>query len=84
MNFPTMQELQQMMKAPQGADYALRALTLKAVYTAVVAGNTTTAAVSGTGPSSEEKNQMFKDLQSCGLTVTNSGSTFTVGWGSVS
>jgi len=79
-----MQDLQQAMKAPVGTDNALRSLTLKAIYTAVVAGNTTTAAISGTGPTSEEKNQMFKDLQAVGLTVTNSGSTFTVGWGSVS
>ncbi len=81
--FPSMSDLQQL-AATRGADVTLRGLTLKAIYTAVVAGNVTTAAVSGTGPSSEEKQQMFKDLQAQGLTVTNSGSTFTVGWGSIS
>jgi hypothetical protein len=75
-------ELQQLTSVPIGADAALRALTLKAIYTAVVSGLATSASISGTGPSAEEKNQMFKDLQQAGLTVTNSGSTFTVGWGS--
>ncbi len=78
--FPNMSELQQL--APtRGADVTMRGVVLKAIYTAIVSGLTTTAAISGTGPSSEEKNQMFKDLQASGLTVTNSGSTFTVGWG---
>jgi hypothetical protein len=73
-------DLQELIRTPIGADAALRALTLKAIYTAVVSGLTVTASISGTGPSAEEKNQMFRDLASKGLTVTNSGSTFTVSW----
>lgn len=81
MSFPTMQELQQLSNVPIGADAALRGLVLKAIYTAVVAASsTTTAAISGTGPTGAQKENMFKELRQAGLTVTNSGSTFTVGW----
>ena len=83
MSFPTMTDLQQLTRTPIGADAALRALTLKAIYTAVVSGLATTASISGTGPTAEQKSRMFSDLQAAGLTVTNSGSTFTVGWGSI-
>lgn len=84
MNFPTMQDLQQLQRAPIDADSTLRGVILKAIYTAIVVPATTTAAISGTGPTAAEKMEIFKDLQQAGLTVTNSGSTFTVGWGSVS
>ena len=80
MTFPQMMDLQEYSTGPANADMALRALTMKAIFTAVVAGNTVTAAISGTGPSAEDKNKMFKDLGASGLVVTNSGSTFTVAW----
>lgn len=82
MTFPEMRELQTLTRTPIGTDAAFRALILKAIYTAVVSGLATTAAISGTGPSASDKSQVFHDLGSAGLTVTNSGSTFTVGWGS--
>ncbi len=80
MTFPTMRDLQTLASIPQDADQTLRALTLKAIYTAVVAGSNPTAAISGTGPTADQKNRMFNDLGAAGLLVTNSGSTFTVGW----
>lgn len=83
MYIPNMQDLQQLMRPPTDADSTLRGVVLKAIWTAVVAGNTTSAAISGTGPTAQEKQQLFKDLQGQGLVVTNSGSTFTVGWGAV-
>jgi len=82
MTFPSMRDLQSLTSVPIGADAALRALVLKAIYTAVVSGLATTASISATGPTAEQKNRMFSDLAAAGLTVTNSGSTFTVGWGS--
>ncbi len=80
MTFPQMMDLQSFSTGMSDPDKTLRALTMKAIWTAVVAGNTVTAAISGTGPSSEDKNKMFKDLGASGLVVTNSGSTFTVAW----
>ncbi len=80
MTFPQMMDLQSFSTGASDPDKTLRALTMKAIWTAVVAGNTVTAAISGTGPSAEDKNKMFKDLGASGLTVTNSGSTFTIAW----
>ncbi len=82
MQFPDMRQLQTYTRVPIGADSAFRALILKAIYTAVVSGLATSAAISGTGPTADEKSRVFKELGDAGLTVTNSGSTFTVGWGS--
>lgn len=83
MYIPNMQDLQQLQRAPVDADSTLRSVVMKAIWTAMVVPAVTTAAISGTGPTSQEKAQLFKDLQQAGLTVTNSGSTFTVGWGAV-
>lgn len=80
MNFPSMLELQAVTNAPVDADLTLRAVTLKAIYTSVVSGATITASISGTGPTSDQKNRMFNDLGAAGLAVVNSGSTFTVAW----
>jgi hypothetical protein len=80
--FPQMIDLQSLTRTPISTDAAFRALILKAIYTAVVAGSATTAAISGTGPSASDKSMVFNDLGAAGLVVTNSGSTFTVGWGS--
>lgn len=79
MTLPNMIDLQQLLPA-NGTDATFRGVVLKAIYTGVVAGNAVTAAISGTGPSGQEKEQFFRELQAAGLTVTNSGSTFTVGW----
>ncbi len=80
MNIPTMRDMQELTNVPIGADAALRALVLKAVYTAAVSGLTVTAAISGTGPTGQQKEQLFRELRAAGLVVTNSGSTFTVAW----
>ena len=77
---PTMLEMQTLTNVPIDTDEALTALTLQAMYTAAVAGNTTTAAISTSGDLGPQTERLFNDLQSQGLTVTNSGSTFTVGW----
>lgn len=79
MTLPNMLDLQEL--APlKGTDATFRGGVLKAIYTGVVAGNAVTGAISGTGPTSQEKQQLFRELRAQGLTVTNSGSTFTVGW----
>jgi hypothetical protein len=83
MTFPTMHNLQNLTRTPIGTDAAMRALILKAIYTAVQAGSATTASISSTGPTADDMSKIFSDLGASGLTVTNSGSTFTVGWGSI-
>lgn len=80
MEFPVMIDLQQLVKVPIGTDAAIRALTLKAIYTAVVSGLSVTAAISTVGPTAAQMTRLFSDIQANGLKVTNSGSTFTVGW----
>lgn len=80
MQFPSMLDLQELVRVPIGTDAAIRALTLKAIYTAVVTGASVTAAVSTSGPTAEQMTRLFSDIQANGLKVTNSGSTFTVGW----
>lgn len=80
MTLPTMLDMQQLTNVPISADATFRAVVLKAIYTAAVVPGTTTAAISGTGPTGQQKEQFFRELRAAGLTVTNSGSTFTVGW----
>jgi hypothetical protein len=77
---PTELELQALTNVPISADSALLALTLKAIYTAAQAGSTVTASISVSGALGPQTERLFNDLQAQGLTVTNSGSTFTVGW----
>lgn len=81
MTFPSMLELQELTNVPISADSAIRALTLKAIYTAVVAGNTVTASISTVGPTAEQMRRLLADIHANGLNTTNSGSTFTVRWG---
>jgi len=83
MNFPQMYDLQQMIKLPISPDTATRAAIHNAIYTAVVSGLSTSAAITPTsGVTPDEMSRIFKQLGDSGLAVVNSGSTFTVGWGS--
>lgn len=81
MEFPSLIDMQSLTNVPIGTDAAIRALTLKAIYTAAVSGLTTTAAISTTGPTAEQLRRLFADIHANGLNVANSGSTFTVRWG---
>lgn len=84
MSFPQMSDLQTLIKLPISADTATRAAILKAIYTAVVSGTSTTAAITPTsGVTSDEMTRIFQELGASGLLVTNSGTTFTIGWGSI-
>ncbi len=82
MDMPKMVDLQQLTKLPIGSNAAITALTLKAIYTAVVSGLATSASISTSGATMQDLAQLFQSLGEAGLTVTNSGTSFTVGWGS--
>jgi hypothetical protein len=71
---PTEIELQRM------AGDTLLPTTLQAIYTAILAGNAVTAAISTSGHTGPGIERLFIDLQGQGLNVVNSGSTFTVNW----
>jgi hypothetical protein len=81
--FPQMIDLQTLIKLPISADTAMRALILKAIYDAVQTGASITGSISSSGPTGDEMSRIFNELGAAGLAVVNSGSTFTVGWGSI-
>ena len=83
MDMPKMYDLQLLTRVPVSSGAALISLTLKAIWTAVQAGNATSAAITVSTATEQDVNNLFQALQSAGLTVTNSGTTFTVGWGTV-
>ena len=79
---PTELELQALTNLPISTGAALKSLTLKAIYTAAQAGNTTTAAIStaAAGTTTHDVEELFEALQSQGLQITPSATTFTVSW----
>lgn len=77
---PTERELQDLTNLPISTGAALKSLTLKAIYTAAQAGNTTTAAISTASTTMHDVEELFIALQDQGLQVTPSATTFTVSW----
>lgn len=83
---PTRKDAEELLRSLSDTDSILRMLTLKAIWTALVASthpsqtstDTTTASISVGSATSEQINKWFGELQAKGLVVTNSGSTFTV------
>lgn len=81
MDMPKMIDLQQLTHVPVSTGAAITTTTLKAIYTATTSGLATTASISVGSATQQDLQQLFQSLGETGLTVTNSGSTFTVGWG---
>lgn len=71
---PTRTELQQLTVQP------LLVTTLIAIFTAVSNATTTTASITKGSTSGPQVERIYNDLESQGMTITDSGATFTVSW----
>lgn len=82
MSLPTALELKELVRTPTDTDTVLRTLTLKALYTAVVAatgdGTITTAAISTGSATEQQLIAFFAELSKAGYSYTLSASSFTV------
>ena len=82
---PTRKDVDELQRRLSLADAILRMVTLKAIWTALVAsttpecaGDVTTAAISKGSPEAPHVEEWFLELQQKGLKVTNGTTTFIV------